>query len=81
MLQYNGSATEGSIEYKVQYGRLCFCNNTKIALTELIGGIRKRFGKLQGEPETKETIKKSGKRKKSLILLHHGTNIYKYIFF
>ena len=39
--------------------RLCFCNNTKIALTELIGGIRKQFGKLQGEPETKETIKKA----------------------
>ena len=36
-----------------------FSNNTKIALTELIGGIRKQFGKLQGEPETKETIKKA----------------------
>ena len=44
---------------KYNMGGLCFCNNTKIALTELIGGIRKRFGKLQGEPETKETIKKS----------------------
>ena len=46
-------------QYKYNTQRLCFCNNTKIALTELIGGIRKRFGKLQGEPETKETIKKA----------------------
>ena len=46
-------------KYKYNTQGLGFSNNTKIALTELIGGIRKQFGKLQGEPETKETIKKA----------------------